>query len=136
MLTWIVVEVDAPRVIGVCQTAMLPVFAASAEPANASVAVAAAAMSVAWSPVLICGCPFVAGSSRSLQRLAEHIPEAVEVTDEIRLPQREIIRRRRGDRQTGEQERVGLVQMGRGLQQARPRRVLARMLERVDHRIR
>src|SRR3979490_2198105 len=56
---WIVVDDDAPMLIGGGQRGAVPVFAARAEPAKASVAAAVAATSPARIPFLICGCPFV-----------------------------------------------------------------------------
>src|SRR3981189_855555 len=58
-LMWIVVELDPPSTIGVCQTAIVPVLAARAPPANASIAPIAAAASAVRVALFICNVPFV-----------------------------------------------------------------------------
>jgi hypothetical protein len=58
-LMWVVVELDPPRTIGVCQTATVPVLAANAPPANASIAPIAAAASAARVALFMCNVPFV-----------------------------------------------------------------------------
>ena len=56
---WIVVELDPPSTIGVCQTATVAVFAANAPPAKASIAPTATATSAARVDLFMCNVPFV-----------------------------------------------------------------------------
>jgi hypothetical protein len=56
---WSVVELDPFSTMGVCHTATVAVFAASAEPANASVAAPAAATSAARKAFFMFSVPFV-----------------------------------------------------------------------------
>src|SRR5712692_7795090 len=91
-LTWIVVDCEPFSTIGVCQTAIEPVLAASAAFAKTSVAVPAAATSTMRTGLFMRR-PF-GGLLGGLHWLAEHVPEAVQVADEVRLPDREVVRRR------------------------------------------
>src|SRR5262249_2469131 len=129
-VTWIVVATCVPSTAGLCEMTTVPVFAASAAFANASVASAAAA---ARGGFFMCGISF---RLRRGQRLPEDVPEAVAVLHEIRLADREIVGRRRGELEAVEEERVRRVQVLRGLQEARAREVFPGPLQRVDGRVR
>src|SRR5712691_66192 len=131
-LTWIVVDCEPFSTIGVCQTAIEPVLAASAAFAKTSVASAAAATSKLRKALM--RRPFGV-SLGGLHGLAEYVPEAVQVAHEVRLPDREVVRRRCREPQAGQQEWVGLVQVPGGVQEARAREIAASVLQRVDHRV-
>src|SRR5712691_10551457 len=87
MLTWIVVDCDPASTIGVCQTAIDAVLAANAAFAKTSVASAAAPTNTVRKGRVMGAVPFGSrigrAASRSLQGFAEHVPEAVQVADEV-----------------------------------------------------
>src|SRR6266850_848416 len=111
MLTWIVVESEPANTIGVCQTETDAVLAANAAFAKTSVATATAVTSaVRKCPVMRVFLSFLI-RLRGLQGFAEHVPEAVQVTHEVRPADREVVLRRRGESQSGQKKRIRRIQV-------------------------
>src|SRR5262245_54695899 len=125
-LTWII------DVVPSCDTATDAVLAASAPLANTNIASAAAATGRAF---IMCCCPFLSYELASLRSgrprtdgvqprnalgsrkgLPDHVPVALAVLHEIRLADREVVRRRRRDPQAIEQERVRDAQARRSFE--------------------
>src|SRR3977135_4237768 len=135
MLTWIVVESEPANTIGVCQTENDAVLAAKAAFAKTSVATATVATTtVRKGPVMRVFLSFLI-RLRGLQGFPEHVPEAVQIADEVRPPDREVVGRCRRERQSGQEEGIDLRELLGGVEEALPGRILARVLQRVHHRV-
>src|ERR1700730_18759246 len=97
MLTWIVVESEPANTIGVCQTEIDAVLAAKAAFAKTSVATATAATSTVRKCPVMRVFLSVRFRLRGLQGFPEHVPEPVQVANEVRAPDRVVVLRRGGE---------------------------------------
>src|SRR6266545_794154 len=132
----------------VCLT--LSFWVASAFPANASTAVPARASTASLRIVFIplpsyfeirkslpldAGCPEELSLIPGVDQLSEELPMITAVAGQLDPIDRVVVARRGLDPEARQQERIRLVEMGRGLQDARTSRVAAGLLQGVHHRV-